>query len=139
MALENWVSNGRRGILEHATGSGKTFTAICAIRDALDRDKSVLVLVPSKELLRQWKTEIEDNIKDIPVRYLMCGDGFNSWKTNNTLQLWTRPSDTQKKITIAIMDTACGDHLFAMWLMAHIYCLLLMKCTALVVLQEEIF
>ena len=109
-ALENWVSNGRHGILEHATGSGKTFTAICAIRDALDRDKSVLVLVPSKELLRQWKTEIEDNIKDIPVRYLMCGDGFNSWKTNNTLQLWTRPSDTQKKITIAIMDTACGDH-----------------------------
>ncbi len=108
-ALENWVKNRRRGILEHATGSGKTFTAICAIRDALDRGKSVLVLVPSKELLRQWKSEIEDNIKDISIRYLMCGDGFNSWKTNNTLQLWTRPSSTQKKVTIAIMDTACSN------------------------------
>ena len=108
-ALENWVNNGRHGILEHATGSGKTFTAICAIRDALDRGKSVLVLVPSKELLRQWKTELEDNIRDISIKYLMCGDGFNSWKTNNTLQLWTRPSSTQKKVTIAIMDTACGN------------------------------
>ena len=108
-ALENWVKNGRRGILEHATGSGKTFTAICAIRDALDRDKSVLVLVPSKELLRQWKTEIEDNIRDIKVRYLLCGDGFNSWKYNNTLQLWTRPSNREKKITIAIMDTAYSN------------------------------
>lgn len=121
-ALENWVKNGRRGILEHATGSGKTFTAICAIRDALDRKKSVLVLVPSKELLRQWKNEIENNIKDISVRCLMCGDGFNAWKSSNTLQLWTRSSSTENKITIAIMDTACssqfvnsvvdGTHLF---------------------------
>ena len=108
-ALENWVKNGRRGILEHATGSGKTFTAICAIRDALDRGKTVLVLVPSKELLRQWKKEIEDAISDIQIRYLMCGDGFNSWKYNNTLQLWTRSSPSQKKITIAIMDTACSN------------------------------
>lgn len=109
IALENWVKNGRRGIFEHATGSGKTFTAICAIREALDRGKSVLVLVPSKELLRQWKTEIEDSVSDISVRYLMCGDGFNTWKYNNTLQLWTRPSRTDKKVTIAIMDTACSN------------------------------
>lgn len=108
-ALENWVSNNRRGIFEHATGSGKTFTAICAIRDALDRGKTVLVLVPSKELLRQWRSEIEENIRDIQIRYLMCGDGFNSWKSNNTLQLWTRPSATQHKITLAIMDTACTN------------------------------
>ena len=27
-ALESWVAHGRRGIFEHATGSGKTFTAI---------------------------------------------------------------------------------------------------------------
>lgn len=46
LALENWEKNGHRGIFEHATGSGKTYTAICAIRDALDRHKSVLVLVP---------------------------------------------------------------------------------------------
>ena len=108
-ALENWVKNGRIGILEHATGSGKTFTAICAIRDALERNKTVLVLVPSKELLRQWKKEISDNIRDIDIHFLLCGDGNTLWRDSNTLQLWTRYSKSMYKIVIAIMDTASGD------------------------------
>ena len=53
-ALEAWVKNGRKGIFEHATGSGKTFTAMCAIRDALEKNETVLVLVPSRDLLAQW-------------------------------------------------------------------------------------
>lgn len=108
IALENWEKNGRRGIFEHATGSGKTYTAICAIRDALDRHKTVLVLVPSKELLRQWRKEIGENIQDIEIQYLLCGDGNNAWKKDNLLRLWTSPSDSMNKITIAIMDTACS-------------------------------
>lgn len=108
IALENWEKNGRRGIFEHATGSGKTYTAICAIRDALDRNKTVLVLVPSKELLRQWRKEIGENIQDIEIQYLLCGDGNNAWKKDNLLRLWTSPSDSMNKITIAIMDTACS-------------------------------
>lgn len=109
IALENWVKNYYRGILEHATGSGKTFTAICAIRNALDRGKTVLVLVPSKELLNQWNKEICANITDIKLNILLCGDGNNSWKSDNTLALWTRPTAGANKITIAIMDTACGS------------------------------
>lgn len=107
-ALENWIKHGRCGILEHATGSGKTFTAICAIRDALNRGKSVIIFVPSKELLRQWKQEISDAITDIDIRYLMCGDGHNTWKEKGVLSLWTRKGII-KRITIAIMDTACSD------------------------------
>lgn len=109
LALENWEKNGHRGIFEHATGSGKTYTAICAIRDALDRNKSVLVLVPSKELLRQWHTEIVDNIRDIDIKYLLCGDGHNNWKNEDLLRLWTSPSENVNKIAIAIMDTACSN------------------------------
>lgn len=109
LALENWEKNGHRGIFEHATGSGKTYTAICAIRDALDRHKSVLVLVPSKELLRQWHTEIVDNIRDIDIEYLLCGDGHNNWKNEDLLRLWTSPSEKINKIVIAIMDTACSN------------------------------
>lgn len=44
-ALEAWEARNRRGIFEHATGSGKTFTAICAIDDALRRGETPLVLV----------------------------------------------------------------------------------------------
>ena len=43
-ALEMWEEMGRRGILEHATGSGKTFTALSAIRRGFDRNEVALVL-----------------------------------------------------------------------------------------------
>lgn len=108
-ALENWVKNNRRGILEHATGSGKTYTAICAIRDALDRGQTVLVLVPSRELLHQWKDEISQNITDIKLDFLLCGDGNSTWRTENLLTLWTRPNRILNKIAIAIMDTASDE------------------------------
>ena len=110
-ALENWESNGRRGIFEHATGSGKTFTAICAIRDSLLKNEIPLIVVPSKELLNQWHTEIENNIKGIEnMSFLLCGDGNNSWKTERLLNKVTK--NVFKKshyIIIAIMATACSD------------------------------
>ena len=108
-ALEGWVKNNRRGIFEHATGSGKTFTAICAIRDALNRGKGVVVLVPSTELLYQWKKEIQDSIQDIDIKYLLCGDGNNMWKNDNNLLLWTSPSSELNRIVLATMDTAAGN------------------------------
>lgn len=108
-ALQAWEKNGRRGILEHATGSGKTFTAMCAIRDALDKHEPVLVLVPSTELLTQWRTELEENINEISVDYLMCGAGNNYWKEPNVLLLWTQKGTNRNRIIISTMDTAAND------------------------------
>lgn len=110
-ALENWERNGRKGIFEHATGSGKTFTAICAIRDSLLRKEIPIVLVPSKELLGQWKEEIEKNIKGIEnLSFLLCGDGNTSWKDERLLNKITRKVFTRKNyIIIAIMATACSN------------------------------
>ena len=121
-ALEAWLKNGRKGIFEHATGSGKTFTAICAIRDALERHETVLVLVPSRDLLTQWYTEIKESIVGLDIFYLLCGDGNNEWKQPGSLFSWTTPRKNQHKIVLATMDTACsslflqniaqGEHLF---------------------------
>lgn len=121
-ALEAWVQNGRRGIFEHATGSGKTFTAICAIRDALGRDEAVLILVPSRDLLGQWYKELQKTIKDIPIYYLMCGDGHTEWRKSGTLKSWTSVGAGQNRIVLSTMDTAVtpdfihnitqGSHLF---------------------------
>lgn len=121
-ALEAWVQNGRRGIFEHATGSGKTFTAICAIRDALERDEAVLVLVPSRDLLGQWYNELHKAIKDIKIYYLPCGDGHTEWRKDGTLRSWTNVGVGQNRIVLSTMDTAAtpdfirnitqGSHLF---------------------------
>lgn len=121
-ALEEWLKNDRRGIFEHATGSGKTFTAICAIRDALERHETVLVLVPSRDLLTQWYEEIKDTIVGLDIFYMLCGDGNNEWKQPGSLFSWTTPRKNQHKIILATMDTACtslflknisqGEHIF---------------------------
>jgi len=120
-ALNAWENNGRRGIFEHATGSGKTYTAICAIRDSLEKNETALVLVPSIALLKQWKDEIEKNIKDLQIEYLLCGDVYTDWKQEGVLAAWTAPSK-HHRIILASMDTASnprfiqritqGTHLF---------------------------
>ncbi len=108
-ALEAWVKNGRRGIFEHATGSGKTFTAMCAINDALNRGEVVLVLVPSRDLLRQWSRELHETLTDYKVYYLLCGDGNTEWKKGDTLRSWTAKTMDAKRIILATMDTAGTD------------------------------
>ena len=108
-ALETWVKNNRRGIFEHATGSGKTFTAMCAIHDAFKRNEVVLVLVPSRDLLKQWDRELRETLLEDKIYYLLCGDSNNEWKKPGTLVYWTRDGGSTHRIILATMDTACSD------------------------------
>lgn len=109
-SLKNWEKNKRRGLFEHATGSGKTFTAMCAIRKCLEENCPVIILVPSVGLLNQWKEELEETFSDIRVSYLLCGGGNSNWKNDNLLESFTRPlRHESKRITLAVMDTAVTD------------------------------
>ena len=108
-ALEAWEKNGRRGIFEHATGSGKTFTAICAINDALKKNEIILVLVPSRDLLKQWNKELRETLTEMNVYYLLCGDNNSDWKKTGTLAAWSSNNKSSHRIIIATMDTACSD------------------------------
>lgn len=109
-ALETWNQRGRKGIFEHATGSGKTFTAMCAIRKELEIGHPVLILVPSVGLLKQWHDELQKMYNDMDVRYLLCGSGNSTWKERSMLNTFTRPGLPQtKRITIAVMDTASSE------------------------------
>lgn len=122
-ALRDWIARGRRGILEHATGSGKTFTALCAVRDALSRAEVPLILVPSELLLDQWQKEIRATLEDIAPNLLLCGGGNVSWREETLLIAWTRKRDREHpRIVLSTMQTACtekfrsmlqqGEHLF---------------------------
>ena len=120
-ALDNWVDHGRIGIFEHATGSGKTITALMAIEDALRADEIPLVVVPSIELLLQWKKEIVKHLPDDIVVF-MCGGNNDLWKDKHGLNTWSRPMDGKKCLILSTIDTASsdqflqniyqGDHLF---------------------------
>ena len=108
-ALESWAVNGYRGILEHATGSGKTFTAVCAIRDALRRGKRPIVLVPSADLLKQWVEELGGSLKSEGVKVLACSSKQHMWRNKGVLNAWTSPRASRPAVVVVTMDTAVGD------------------------------
>jgi superfamily II DNA or RNA helicase len=108
LAIENWKKNSYKGILEHATGSGKTFTAITALKEHLDNKKPVLVLVPSKLLLRQWVKEIKEEVREITI--LKAGDGNNTWKKPGVLRSFSSDSNvTDFRVIVSTMQTASSD------------------------------
>lgn len=121
-ALHVWEQRGRRGILEHATGSGKTFTAVSAMRDALTRREVPLVLVPSELLLEQWYREMMEYLGDLKPQILRCGAGHTKWRDDGLLGAWTRPRSEAPRIVLSTMQTASmaefraalrpGSHLF---------------------------
>lgn len=109
LALKNWEANGRRGIFEHATGSGKTFTAMCAIRKCLEEGCAVIVVVPSIGLMKQWKKELSETLNDMQIDFLLCGTGYNQWKESNRLNIYTQPNTGHNLIVVAVADTASSD------------------------------
>jgi SNF2 family DNA or RNA helicase len=88
-AIDIWRANGRQGILEHATGSGKTFTALNAIAQHLQDNKPDLVLVPSQLLLYQWLDELQS---ELPNAFILCaGAGKNGWQDSAKVEAFYRP------------------------------------------------
>lgn len=79
-ALEAWVANGCRGILEMATGSGKTITAIECARHLLEGSNSpkiVLVACPFQHLVDQWG----DQLVDLGLPVVRAYENSTKWRT----------------------------------------------------------
>jgi len=68
-AVENWIAADCHGILEMATGTGKTRTAI-ACAAAVRRNgisQLTVVAVPQKHLAPQWTRDLENAFPDAPI------------------------------------------------------------------------
>lgn len=107
-ALRAWCRQGRRGVFEHATGSGKTFTALLAIKDHVTRGLPALILVPSRLLLEQWADEVRVEIPDAAL--LLAGAGNDRWRHPGRLRALTNASFALgPRIVLATMQTAATD------------------------------
>jgi len=69
-ALDSWVDNGRRGVLELPTGAGKTVIALAAIAHT---GTPTLIVVPTIDLLEQWQRELETEF-EVPIGRLGGGE-----------------------------------------------------------------
>ena len=73
--LRKWRENNSRGVLKHATASGKTITSISAIEKHLISGDNVIILVPTRILLRQWEEEVEKYLSNLNPIIGKIGDG----------------------------------------------------------------
>jgi superfamily II DNA or RNA helicase len=104
-ALDGWKAQKYQGIFEHATGSGKTFTALTALREHLLNDGVAVIFVPDRLLHKQWAEEIKQELPEVTI--LKAGDGNNRWRKNRRLHNFTQPGDGfGQRIVLVTMPTA---------------------------------
>lgn len=63
-ALRSWCEHGRWGVIEAVTGTGKSRVGIEAVREALSEDCSVVIAVPTRDLVDQWVRALREH--DVP-------------------------------------------------------------------------
>jgi superfamily II DNA or RNA helicase len=73
-ALEAWLKAGKRGVIVLPTGAGKTIVAMAAIAHV---NAPVIVVVPTIDLMEQWRTNL---MKEFDVEVGAYGGGENSLK-----------------------------------------------------------
>lgn len=79
-AVKKWNDNNRQLLLQMATGTGKTRTAIGCMRSALADTNKLLIIIstPQPELSAQWKSDIDS--LDVGVRhYIEINGNVRNW------------------------------------------------------------
>lgn len=78
-AVSNWILNDKKGILEMATGTGKTYTAKLCIENVLNEENALVVIsCPYLHLIEQWKNELS-SFDDCEF-FEFHSDGDKDWK-----------------------------------------------------------
>jgi superfamily II DNA or RNA helicase len=104
-AIARWEASGFRGVFKHATGSGKTVTALAAMKPHIHAGGVVILLVPSQLLLAQWQKEIAEFFGDANV--LLAGAGNDDWRKPSVLRSFTSDDPLMGgRIVLATMQTA---------------------------------
>ncbi|MCW2599494.1 MAG: DEAD-like helicase superfamily protein [Frankiales bacterium] len=98
-----WEANGKRGILAHATGSGKTVTGITVIGQHVG---PTIVIAPTELVATQWFAQLREELGPAGRRVHLCGAGNVDWK--DKLSTWVTDTRTQRVI-VAVAPTAASE------------------------------
>ena len=107
-AVNAWRDAGHRGVLEMATGSGKTITAMicaCKLRE-IRKPLLIVVAAPHVPLIEQWRDEIaEFGLK--PVNLTTAGNAAKRAGALQTLKRRIRMGLSDVEAVVVSHDTLC--------------------------------
>jgi len=113
-AIKQWIENKYKGILEMATGTGKTYTALLALQKYLsnnDNKNAILIYCPYTHLIDQWEESIYD-IYSKNVIIIKCFGGKSKWYKNLNTALQKLLLDKNKMIFILTTISTGSKELF---------------------------
>lgn len=112
-AVEKWINNKYSLLMEMATGTGKTRTAIGCIVEKLKAKEKLLIIVatPQNTLSRQWKADFT-KLK-ISLDKTLIVDGSNSkWKKEFEILLMDMSDDKYRTAIIFTTHATASDSKF---------------------------
>lgn len=101
-ALRKWSENGNNGILELATGAGKTVTAIYAAVKTIEANDGIalVVAVPYQDLADQWCEEL----RLFNIHAIKCYGSRDDWEPQIQAYLARTRGDRAEFIAIVVVN-----------------------------------
>ncbi len=103
-AIDSWFNNNYRGILEMATGTGKTITSLAAATKFLSINKRLVlvIVVPYKHLVEQWSEEAEK----FGFRPVRVAEAARDWEPELTRQVSAFRIGVTNQISLVATNSA---------------------------------
>lgn len=86
-ALRSWAAHGRHGIIEAATGSGKSRVGAAAAFEALEEGFAVLIVCPTRVLQQQWISDYFNHIWSYKYNKVFTIGNSEGTKTRERMSL----------------------------------------------------
>ena len=109
-AIKAWAESERRGILEMATGSGKTITSMICATKLQDEVDSLLVVVsaPYRPLIEQWCGEIQE-FGVYPINLTTAGGPEKRDREIKQASRRLRMGTSRVEVLVTSNDTLCTE------------------------------
>jgi superfamily II DNA or RNA helicase len=111
-AIKHWISNKGTGVLEMATGSGKTITALSlanTLWDAMgDRSLTIIIVAPYIALVDQW-IEVCNLYGLKPIK---CAEGYYSWSTDLDTAIIAMNMQSRKLLSLCVTSATLRTESF---------------------------
>lgn len=112
-AVNAWCSSDHRGVLEMATGSGKTITAMICAYKAYEKNKPLLIVVaaPYIPLINQWCVEIgQFNVKT--TNLTEAGNAAGRLRMINQIKRRLRTGISDVESVVVTHNTLCSEDFY---------------------------
>jgi superfamily II DNA or RNA helicase len=103
-AIESWKSNGYRGVLNMATGTGKTLTALLGMYELMNEKESLVnvIVCPYIHLVEQWA----EDVISMGILPILAYSKYPDWKRKLYQQIQLINFGRAKYVTVIITNSS---------------------------------